>query len=372
MKKRFLLCGLLTVLTSCNVTVVETSLFMRSVDDIEVHSDLVKEFYAQEKYDYSDLSPYVTAKDDLGDNLPVHLSWNGHTNLDKKIIYDVSIYEGEKEYISFKTEKSEYDFYNYKLDEEYTIEVALTIDDEVHEEVSTSFVTPKGKVRTITVDGVNNFRDLGRGVKIKQGFIYRSATLENNTVIDEDNPISISEEGKKQVASLKLKSEIDLRKEDEKGIKDKSILDLNYFDAGLYYGGQNILTYKNSEYDNPKTIKNILEFLADEKNYPVVFHCVRGTDRTGFLAFVIKGLLGVEEEELKRDFIFSNFYNIGSPVKLDSIEYTVNPNAVTRYVNVFKQTEGDTLQQKIYNYLSGDKIGVSQDNLNSIINILKK
>ena len=42
--------------------------------------------------------------------------------------------------------------------------------------------------------------------------------------------------------------------------------------------------------------------LANSDNYPIVFHCIHGRDRTGTLAFIINGLLGVSEEDLKKDF----------------------------------------------------------------------
>jgi protein tyrosine/serine phosphatase len=73
---------------------------------------------------------------------------------------------------------------------------------------------------------------------------------------------------------------------------------------------------------NREQIPKIFEVLADEANYPLVFHCAIGTDRTGYIAFLINALLGVEEESLYRDYLFSNYGNIGSSrsigrVKLD-------------------------------------------------------
>jgi protein-tyrosine phosphatase len=42
--------------------------------------------------------------------------------------------------------------------------------------------------------------------------------------------------------------------------------------------------------------------LANEDNYPVVFHCRAGADRTGFLSYLINGLCGVSYENLTRDY----------------------------------------------------------------------
>ena len=119
------------------------------------------------------------------------------------------------------------------------------------------------------------------------------------------------------------------------------------------------------------TIQSIFNDLGDRGNYPLDIHCVRGTDRTGCIAYLIKGLMGVDEDMIYRDFLFSDFYNIGSPVKLESIYYEANPNAVTRYVNVIKQTEGATLKDKIFNYLTSNKVGVPADALNNMMAILR-
>jgi len=52
--------------------------------------------------------------------------------------------------------------------------------------------------------------------------------------------------------------------------------------------------------------KNFRVF-CDEKNYPVLFHCIAGADRTGSLAYVLNGALGVSKQELETDWE-STFY----------------------------------------------------------------
>ena len=342
--------------------------------DLSITSDLVDEYFKQEEYDYSKMNAAINAKTDLGDNLPIKITFQ-REGYPPTTGYRVKIIDNGDNKVAFEeeTEKGEINFINYKIgpSASYTLVITPLVGEKESATNSFQFTIPNGYFRTITVDGVNNFRDLGDGTHLKQGLIYRSATFENNTSANENNPLSITDLGKKQIASLGLVSEIDLRKDDEKKVTDKSILNLNYLKAPLHYGGQNILTYKNSEYNNPETIKSVFEFLGNKDNYPLNFHCVRGTDRTGCLAYLIKGLLGIEEEMLYRDFLFSNFYNIGSPVKLESVYYATNPNATTKYANVIKQTEGNTLKDKIYNYLSSDKVGVSTETLDNIINILK-
>ena len=58
------------------------------------------------------------------------------------------------------------------------------------------------------------------------------------------------------------------------------------------------------EYDRRSqySIREIFRVLSDENNYPAFFHCNAGADRTGTVAFLINGVLGVSYEDLTRDF----------------------------------------------------------------------
>ena len=373
MKRSLLSIAILISLVACSGEKVTPLINIKPLaNNIEIHSDLVKEWYTQENYDYKDMNAFITAKKDQGDNLPIHFSWDvENLKEDEKVSYNVT-FTDKNGYIesSYVVDNAEIDFINYKTNMKYNMNVAIMDGDNVRSEANYEFNTPQGLVRTITVDGVTNFRDLGDGVHMKQGLLYRSSTLANNTIDDENHPTSISELGKEQIKQLHFASRLDLRKEDEKGTSEPVVIK-KVISTPLYYGGQNILTYKNSEYDNPETIKIIFTMLSDPSNYPCDIHCVRGTDRTGCIAYLFKGLLGFDEEALYRDYLFSNFYNIGSPVKLENIYYGTNPNATTKYVNVIHQAEGDTLQGKIYNYLLSDKIGVSKENLDRLIQFLK-
>ena len=89
--------------------------------------------------------------------------------------------------------------------------------------------------------------------------------------------------------------------------------------------------------ENIPSIRNVFEILADESNYPLVFHCSIGTDRTGFIAYLIGGLLGVGQEELEREFLFSNFGYIGGSRNLDYMK---------AYVPAIDKYEGNTLSEK--------------------------
>ena len=46
----------------------------------------------------------------------------------------------------------------------------------------------------------------------------------------------------------------------------------------------------------------IFSLLADESSYPLVFHCLGGKDRTGVVAALVLGVLGVADEDIARDY----------------------------------------------------------------------
>ena len=364
-------------LVGCNTNKIEFT-FNELETPIKVQSDLVADWFKQENYDYSDMDSAITARADIGDNLPIHITFKSSSKFKEAYAYYT---EGDEYYgTAYKVTTNELDFVNYRLNTKYTIWIQPEFKSgtkDLNGGASgnyLTFTTPDAPIRTITVDGVNNFRDLGDGKKMKQGMIYRSATLENNDIANETNPLNITHEGELALNRLNMRSEIDVRKDEEKSenYKDKSYIGwLNYFKAPLYYGGENILTYNKGEYNNPATIRDIFGYLNNESHYPIDIHCVRGTDRTGCIAFLIKGLLGFSWEEIYRDYLFSNFYNIGTSVKKDNIYYSVNPSVTTKYGNIIEQTEGETLKDKVYNYLSSDKIGLETTVLDHIINLLK-
>ena len=76
MKKQIFSLLILTSLVACSSGNVSLEISVKPLEaNIEIHSDLVKEYFAQENYDYKDMNAYINAKTDLGDNLPIHFSW---------------------------------------------------------------------------------------------------------------------------------------------------------------------------------------------------------------------------------------------------------------------------------------------------------
>lgn len=242
--------------------------------------------------------------------------------------------------------------YNLLLGETYSYTYTDDTGNEQSAEVTTDALPP----RNLYVKGVTNVRDLGGwssadGHKVKQGMIFRSSKFN----ADESTDLMIEPEGiDTMVNVLGVRTEIDLREDDERGNITASPLgeSVNYISIPMTSGGNIILLNKD-------VLPGLFEIFADEANYPIVFHCSIGTDRTGMVAFLINGLLGVSEDDLYRDFLFSNFGMIG---KLRT------PSIIKTYIRTVEMSSGADLSAKVYAYLKD--AGVSEENLESVKRIM--
>ncbi len=176
-------------------------------------------------------------------------------------------------------------------------------------------------MRKVEWKGMGNVRDLGGlpglgGRRVRKGRIYRSSGLNENAdyrVPGTKNARPKSEwkgpgatrikpeAAKYVVETLGVKTDLDLRGDGETfGMTGSPLGDkvrwVNIPSAE--YGG--IFKKKGRE----AFIVDFKVFL-DETNYPIVFHCIAGADRTGSLACVLNGLLGVDADLLHRDWQYT-------------------------------------------------------------------
>ena len=87
----------------------------------------------------------------------------------------------------------------------------------------------------------------------------------------------------------------------------------------------------------------VFRVFLDEKNYPIVFHCIAGQDRTGAVAFILNGLLGVPEEELYLDWEATAFWN--PAVKFN------HRDRFDKLIAGFRKLPGKDLYEQIENYV---------------------
>lgn len=196
------------------------------------------------------------------------------------------------------------------------------------------FTTKDAPVRFITTDAIVNVRDIGGwkagDKKIKYEQIYRGGktnTISDNICSDKDKKIFTEELG--------IRTEIDLRTAGhDDGNQTESVFgkDIKYLKASItgytyivpgFYQSNPARSYDTIA---PDSIRRIFNMLGDESNYPIYFHCNAGADRTGTLAFLINGVLGVSYEDLTRDFELTSFSTIGkrwrSDIDLNSHQFT--------------------------------------------------
>lgn len=248
-----------------------------------------------------------------------------------------------------------------------------------------SFTVADNPTRWITAGGVSNMRDLGGwntvdGKKVKYGLIYRGGMLNGYK-----NGPTITERGRQVfVEQLNMRSEIDLRNDSDNGGQQGCAWvggiynrwSLSAYDSIIKHSGR----YSEA---NLNALRKIFAFLSNESNYPVYIHCNWGADRTGTLAYLINGLLGVSYGDLIKDFELTSFSPSGARYrsaiengKFSSTGIMRNDSgnyvAFGRMHNLFTkyyQEEGQTLSSAIEKYLTED-VGVTQIQIDNIKKIM--
>lgn len=341
--------------------------------EVSIHTPAQASYLAG---NYNDILQYAKGKEELSRPLPVHLTWSAETE-ETIVKYTLEIDDefDDMDPLRFETTATEFDVYNLCVGTQYIWRVTgLLADGRTSTSAWESFATEYTPLRNLYIDGVTNVRDLGGwdtldGGRVRQGLIYRTGRLNlSGEYIEEGTQrpvIEITEAGIDAMRRLGIKSEIDLRMIDEHDGETGGITfspigeDVAYVNCELEWdNGGNYLT------GNLPSVKAFFSYIADRDHYPIIFHCNIGTDRTGMFAFLINGLLGVSEEDLYRDYLFSNFGNIlGNARSLSNIQ--------NNYLKTIKQCAGDTLSEQIENCLL-DVVGVPQAEIDAIKDILSE
>ena len=291
----------------------------------------------------------LIAKGDEEKSRPVPYVIDGLSSGEKLVLISGS---GEESEIEIEDESVE--IYNLLLGEYYSWTVFDKNGKIIKEgEFTVSSLPP----RNIYVDGITNVRDLGgwkrdNGEVVKQGLIYRSARLNEN----ESDEVLLSDEGRETLLSLGIKSEIDLRKtvdNENGGITESPIGEnVNYYSIPFETGGGYLQK-------NLTSFPALFSILGEEENYPLLFHCSIGTDRTGAVSFVLLSLLGVTEDDLYRDYLFSNF---------GYIEGIRRKSAIDDYLMYIERYKGETRKEKVYSMLIEN--GVEKKDIDSFVSII--
>ena len=162
-----------------------------------------------------------------------------------------------------------------------------------------------------------NFRDLGGyrtddGRTVKWGKLYRSDAIHFMTA--EDVGFVLNDLGVVTVLDLRNAEEVE---REGRGIIGQS--PLKYHNVSLF-GGRSIVPPRPGEDPVARLTDNYqwmlrntadklaetVTTLAEPENLPAVFHCTAGKDRTGILAAILLGVLGVDEGQIMDDYSLTN------------------------------------------------------------------
>ena len=171
--------------------------------------------------------------------------------------------------------------------------------------------------------------------------------------------------GKAEMRAQGIKAEVDLREEDDVPSKSPLGDDIAFFAPGFDSG------YNTMIRDNPDKVKETFCFVVKclREDKPVYFHCAAGRDRTGTLAVLIEGALGVSESDMAKDYELTYFSPEDWSMYNGSYQHIINTYSFQSiYKTIFEKTDSGTYQERIVKYLL--QIGVPQKDIDDLRSIM--
>lgn len=236
--------------------------------------------------------------------------------------------------------------------------------------------------RTLPVEGMNNFRDMGgyeaeNGKTVKWGMLYRSDHIYNatdagvaylkklnintiidyrsdeeimkypNKTIDEEiltyqlDPVAHAAELAAQFTSSKENEDINLI---NKIIEQKAEGTLvNQADVVL----EQYRTFANKE-NSKEAFGQMLRITASHDAPAVLQHCRGGKDRTGFGALLVLGVLGVKKEDILKDYMLTGKNRQErNRVKMEGYKKLTDDHGVLEHLYSFIDTRSEFIAASI-------------------------
>ena len=201
---------------------------------------------------------------------------------------------------------------------------------------------------------IRNCRDLGGwktedGKTVKYRMVYRGGRLE---------PSYLAKSGKAAIKTEGIKAQLDLRGKSDvlSECTLKGIVDDYEFCAPVIEEG-----YAQMLREDKEKTRQCMQFIMDcvDKNKPVYFHCSLGRDRTGTVAMLTLGILGVPEGDISQEYELTQFAPHGYATSdgekskmVRTVDYKGAANVIWGYAG-----EG-SFQDGVNNYFL--EIGISQ------------
>ena len=287
---------------------------------------------------------------------PLHLEWTGETN----VVYLLEIArEGTEGQLFAVSNRTDAWITNLEIGSRFywSVRPAGSL-----EMTSASFVTDGVAPRLLRAEGVRNFRDLGGwrtadGQRVRQNMIFRSAGLRDKSKSSGNFIRRRHEPGARRVTDagietlrkdFGIRTDIELRTlQDMAGVSASALgPDVRWVNVpmGAYANNPLGMAGMDTEAWGREPFAKLFRVFAKRESYPVLMHCSGGRDRTGTLAFLLNGLLGVAEDDLCRDWEASVFSDAG--MKFVSTR-------IGGLIAYLKTLPGDTLRDKVESYAKG-------------------
>ena len=228
-------------------------------------------------------------------------------------------------------------------------------------------MTQSSYPREIKFEAVGNFRDLGGyraldGRTVAWRRIFRSANLGDMTANDLDR--MSNEVGLRAVLDLRGKAEVE--KQGTGLLTDSKItyynVTLGSDDRGgppheeayqdIHNMGELYFSMIRKEEVGKRMVK-AFNVLSEPANYPLVFHCYAGKDRTGMLASFLLSVLHVSDEDICKDYALSTPYaeilrnrmknetdSDGKPVNIPDFFWQATPDLIGIFLNAIRREYG--------------------------------
>ncbi len=180
-----------------------------------------------------------------------------------------------------------------------------------------------GAERLIQLEGAVNFRDLGgfrttSGKQIRYGQLYRTGALGKLTNLD-----------LRTLTALGIRYSCDLRSRHEATFAPDRLPPTTRYlpihvevKVGWARQLMELLRYRDRMDEfmqvfytegmlehNANVVRDVFSMFAEAQNYPLLFHCTAGKDRTGVTAALLLKLLGVDDDTILADYSFSHRYH---------------------------------------------------------------
>ncbi len=300
-----------------------------------------KATYTEDNYDTSVVGNYLNdATKNYDDPEPVELVWPklaGATSYTLKISEDNEFPSGETfTYTGITIPKKE--VYNLYPNKTYYWKV----EGDNQTSTDTKSFTTEDTIRQIYAEGGQNIRDIGGWNGLNEGMAYRGAQIDGLATTD-GSYRSLTKAGLDVFKNeLKIKTELDMRGYHVAHLGSVLGEDVNHVTNGL-------AAYMAAFYA-PYEYSEALRTFADIDNYPVYFHCAGGADRTGTVAMLVEAIAGANEIDLNIDYEMTTASQYSARYRYDGTTTSMTSNKFESTMNLLKEYEGETLQEKAENY----------------------